>query len=512
MSSEVVIDVQNISKYYRVHDSPVERISYYRTQWLRRMGFKCKGSTDITPESLEDDPNIFWALRNIGFQVRRGESVGILGMNGAGKSTLLQLIAGIIRPSTGTIQTYGRLAGLFELGAGFNAEFTGRENVFLNAAILGFSRPQVLEHFEQIERFAGIGDFIDRPVKTYSSGMMVRLAFAVQVQLNPDILVVDEALAVGDALFQKRCYERIERFLSDGGSLLFVSHDQESVRTLTNRALLLDAGRAVCMGTSGEVVLEYRKLLHEAENRQALAVLEYLSGATQADRAVQAAAESSQQTAAPGADALETPAQAEVLQAGTQLPESAEGAETVARNRSQSMSFGDLDVEVLETQVQDANGALCALFYPCDKICVHITFRVNQRVKGLNLGFRLRSKEGVKVYSGGSFNEDMLAHNAAHGPRFWDQEFDKGDVITLEQSFECRLGEGYYEIQAYVSQEGLMAPGYQRMLHWVDESAFFRVSMNKFERWYGGVCDIQPHINIRVARTQDVKLAEVDRG
>ncbi len=416
---------------------------------------------------------MFWALRDVSFEVKRGESVGILGMNGAGKSTLLQVVAGIVKQTAGRIKTHGRVAGLFELGSGFNPEFTGRENVFLNAAMLGFRRAEVLDRLDEIERFAGIGDFIDRPVKTYSSGMMVRLAFAVQVQLNPDILIVDEALAVGDALFQKRCYERIERFLSDGGSLLFVSHDQESVRTLTDRALLLKEGRAVCMGTSSDVVLEYRRLLHAAENQQARDVLQYLSSS----------ANPAEQHAEPAHDAVAT-----------------------ARIRSTDMSFGDLDVEVLSTESFDAKGNACDLFYPGDQIDIRVRYRVNKAISGLNLGVRLRNKEGVKVYSGGTFNFDLLPTRPADAVRTWDRKFAAGAVIELRQRFECRLGEGYYEVQAYAAEEKLLAPGHQRMLHWVDESAFFRVSMNKLEHWYGGVCDICPTTEVQVV------LAPADAG
>ncbi len=207
----------------------------------------------------------FWALKDVSFDVKNGETVGIIGRNGSGKSTLLQIITGTLAPTEGTVITHGRIAALLELGSGFNPDFTGRENVYLNGALLGFSTAQIDEKFDAIASFADIGEHLDQPVKTYSSGMLVRLAFAVQVQVEPEILIVDEALAVGDALFQKRCFQRIEKLVSDGTTVLFVSHDQESVRTLTNRALLLNKGRSVEWGLSSEVVLKYRKLLHDEE-------------------------------------------------------------------------------------------------------------------------------------------------------------------------------------------------------------------------------------------------------
>ncbi|AKK25042.1 ABC transporter ATP-binding protein [Pandoraea oxalativorans] len=495
MSSDAVVRVDGISKCFRIYSTPSDRLRQYGVHWMQRV--LPAAAQRLLPRHVlnKEYRRLFWALRDVSFELRRGESVGILGMNGAGKSTLLQVVAGILKPTTGRIERCGRLAGLFELGSGFNPEFTGRENVFFNAAMLGFRRAEVLERLADIEQFAGIGDFIDRPVKTYSSGMTVRLAFAVQMQLNPDILIVDEALAVGDALFQKRCYARIERFLSDGGSLLFVSHDQESVRTLTDRALLLSGGKTVCMGTSSEVVREYRRLLHEAENQQARDVLQYLSSS--AKRRVHPTTSV--------AEGAHTPAREEALvsafaeAARNAAPDAAEMRGVSVRSRSSDMSFGDLDVEVLNTSLCDANGEQRNLFYPGDEIDVCVQYRVNRPIKGLNLGVRLRNKEGVKIYSGGTFNQDLLPTRPRGTARTWDREFAPGDIIELRQRFECRLGEGYYEVQSYVTEEALLVPGHQRMLHWVDESAFFRVSMNKFERWYGGVCDICPSMQVTIS-------------
>jgi lipopolysaccharide transport system ATP-binding protein len=474
MSSEFAVRVNSLGKCFHVYETPQDRLRQYGATWLRQIlpkGLASRLNTSFYQE--------FWALRDVSFELKPGESMGILGMNGAGKSTLLQLIAGILKPTTGAVEITGRLAGLFELGSGFNPEFTGRENVLLNAVMLGFSREEARERFAGIQQFAGIGDFIDRPVKTYSSGMMVRLAFAVQVQLNPDVLIVDEALAVGDALFQKRCYSRIERFLADGGSLLFVSHDQESVRTLTDKALLLRGGTVACSGASSEVVLEYRRLLHEEENAQARRVVEYLSTSAKQSEPV----------------AQEVPVAALVNSFGNELQRV-----EPARNRTADMSFGDLDVEVQSVQLRGAKGQSCELFYPGDEIDVRIRYRINSDISGLNLGFRLRNKEGVKIYSGGTMNQDMLHQTGGndHDECIWSRCFRAGQIIELSQRFDCNLGEGYYEIQAYVTEEKMMVPGHQRMLHWVDEGAFFRVSINKLGRWYGGVTDIRPHCCISV--------------
>lgn len=462
MSSDYAIRVSDVSKCYHVYEKPQHRLWQFFASRLSRLLPRGWRNSDGGRYQVRSFFRDYWSLRGISFDVRRGESIGIIGMNGAGKSTLLQIIAGILAPTSGSVSVNGRLAGLFELGSGFSPEFTGRENVFLNGAILGFTRAEIEQKFAEIEEFAGIGEFIDQPVKTYSSGMVVRLAFAVQVQLEPDILVVDEALAVGDALFQKRCYSRIEKFLAGGGTLLFVSHDQEAVRTLTDRAVLLKGGEVVCLGSSSEVVLEYRKLLHEEENRYAREVLAHLSSAADDDAS----------PADPNHD---------------------------ARSLTSQMSFGDLDVEVLDVRVADGSGNRCDLFYPGDQVRLNIRYKANKDVSGLNLGIRLRNKEGVKIYSAGTFNDDLALVAKDPGARgIWHRDFKQGQEFDLEMRFACILGEGFYEIQAYVTEERALAPGHQRTLHWKDEAAFFRVSMDKFSRWYGGVCDIGAINDVRV--------------
>lgn len=203
------------------------------------------------------------ALHGVSFTLQRGEALGIVGYNGSGKSTLLQIVAGVLEPSAGTVQVNGRVAALLELGSGFNPELTGRENVRVNAAILGLTSAQVRERMDDIIAFADIGDYIDEPVKTYSSGMALRLAFAVQVHTDPDILIVDEALAVGDAAFQAKAMARIDEILSRGTTLLFVGHDLNAVKAFCHRAMLLEKGRIVLEGLPDEVITEYLHRTHK---------------------------------------------------------------------------------------------------------------------------------------------------------------------------------------------------------------------------------------------------------
>ena len=242
--TDAVMEADAVSKYFEIYEKPAHRLWQMLFRGRRRF---------FRP---------YWALRDISFNVRRGECLGILGRNGAGKSTLLQILCGTLAPSSGTIRTKGRIAALLELGSGFNPEFTGRENVWLNAAIFGLSPEEIEARFADITAFADIGEFIDQPVKSYSSGMVVRLAFAVIAHVDADILVIDEALAVGDAFFTQKCMRFLRRFMADH-TLIFVSHDIAAVKSLCNRALLLDGGRIVMDGSPRDVCDEYLKNLYE---------------------------------------------------------------------------------------------------------------------------------------------------------------------------------------------------------------------------------------------------------
>ncbi|MGL5100742.1 MAG: ABC transporter ATP-binding protein [Fusobacteriaceae bacterium] len=201
---------------------------------------------------------VFSALNNVSFDVNKGDSVGILGHNGAGKSTLLQLLTGTLTPTSGKIYANGRIAALLELGAGFNPEFTGKENVYMNATILGLSKKEIDKKYEDILAFADIGDFIHRPVKTYSSGMYVRLAFSVAVHIDPEILIIDEALAVGDIRFQMKCLQHMESLKAKGTTILFVSHSPEQVKRFCNKAIWLEAGEIKAIGSSSEICDQYK--------------------------------------------------------------------------------------------------------------------------------------------------------------------------------------------------------------------------------------------------------------
>lgn len=257
MSSNIAIKVENLSKSYQIYEKPHDRLK--QSILPRLIQLFGKGTKQYFRE--------FSALKDVSFEVKRGETVGIIGRNGSGKSTLLQMICGTLNPTKGSIKVNGRVAALLELGAGFNPEFTGKENIFTNGALLGLSKDEIEKKFDAILAFADIGLFIDQPVKTYSSGMFVRLAFAIAANLEPDVLIIDEALAVGDMAFQAKCMARIRSLMDRGTTVLFVSHDLGSVRNICQRVLWLKGGRQISFGEPKTVVDSYIREMNEELNQ-----------------------------------------------------------------------------------------------------------------------------------------------------------------------------------------------------------------------------------------------------
>jgi len=251
-NKNIAIRVENLSKCYHIYDKPHDRLKQMILPRLQRLN-------SGPPKTYYRE---FWALKDVSFEVKKGETVGIIGRNGSGKSTLLQMICGTLNPTSGSIQTHGRVAALLELGSGFNPEFTGRENVYMNATVLGLSKKEIDARFDDIVAFADIGEFIEQPVKTYSSGMMVRLAFAVVAHVDADILVVDEALSVGDVFFSQKCMRFIEDFQTSGGTVLFVSHDSTAVMKLCRKAILLSKGQILQQDTSENICKTYLEQLY----------------------------------------------------------------------------------------------------------------------------------------------------------------------------------------------------------------------------------------------------------
>ena len=331
-------EFRGVSKSYAVYESPGDRLKELAT--LNQLCFH----------------KDFWALRELTFDIRRGETFCIIGENGSGKSTLLQCVAGILEPTHGSMVVNGRVSALLELGSGFNPEFSGRDNVYLNAAILGFSTAQIDQRYKQIEQFAEIGDFINRPVKTYSSGMVVRLAFAVAIHVDPEILLVDEALAVGDIYFRQRCMRKVHELRSRGITILFVSHAIGDVKAIGDRTLWLEEGRIRELGETDLVVAKYLAAMVEKDSA-------YL---TLSKRPV-----------------------VERTGGRRQAPE------VVERIPNIDHRYGDGRAEVLGIAVLDAYGRALHLLEPMSRIVVRISVRAKEDLALPIVGFMLRNHQGI---------------------------------------------------------------------------------------------------------------------
>ncbi len=263
MDNDVVIKVNHVSKTYPLYNRPVDRLLE---------------SWSLTKKIYHKDHN---ALHDIDFEVKRGECIGIVGTNGSGKSTLLKVITGVIKPTSGTAQVEGRISALLELGAGFNMEYTGLKNIYLNGTIMGYSKEEMDARVNDIIEFAEIGEFINQPVKSYSSGMFARLAFAVAINVDPDILIVDEALSVGDIFFQAKCFKKFNEFQEKGKTILFVSHDLGSVLKYCSRCLLINKGEQIAIGDTAEIVNKYRKLLVKNTREEESSLAQAQAGASE---------------------------------------------------------------------------------------------------------------------------------------------------------------------------------------------------------------------------------------
>lgn len=268
-SDDIAIQVTNLEKCYQIYDTPRDRLKQFFVPRMQRLVRK-------VPHQYFHE---FWALKDVSFEVKKGETVGIIGRNGSGKSTLLQMICGTLTPTRGSVETRGRIAALLELGSGFNPEFTGRENVYMNAAVLGLSREEINNRFDEIAAFADIRQFMEQPIKTYSSGMVARLAFSVAVQLDPDVLVVDEALSVGDMAFQEKSFTQMKRIREAGTSILFVSHSPSAVRNFCDRAIWLDTGQIRASGERLAVCDEYEREMEDGIRRDSSSISSTLTDA-----------------------------------------------------------------------------------------------------------------------------------------------------------------------------------------------------------------------------------------
>lgn len=416
------IKLQSVGKCYRIYKNPQDRFKQtFLTRWRRVMS-----SGERHPQTVYYREH--WALRDVSFELQPGEALGILGRNGAGKSTLLQIIAGTLAATSGTVETNGRITALLELGSGFNPQFTGRENVFMNAAILGLSQEDTELRFGEIEAFADIGDFIDQPVNTYSSGMMMRLAFAVQTAVQPNVLIVDEALGVGDMFFQAKCMTRLRELRDAGVSLLFVSHDVGTVRQICQRAILLHEGCMVGIGSAADVADQYVK--YQLEDRNKLAQSVFLPSIetrfpSEPELPIQDFLEPKIEIVA-GAE----PPQDNLVLENMQVKVESESFALRARfNR-----VGNRDAEITNVQMF-RNGVHASCYDYDDEACILITVRFNCLLRNLNLAIIVRTLQGVEVL----FQDTRLQEEMA-------RSYNAGDVYTFEWRMRLPLMHGAYAL------------------------------------------------------------------
>ena len=392
--------VENVSKQYRIYASPGDRLkeSLTRGRWKRHREF--------------------WALKDIAFEIEKGTTTGIIGPNGSGKSTLLQIITGTVEPTHGEVWHEGRIAALLELGAGFNPEFTGIENTFMNASLMGFSRRETEALLPEIERFAEIGQFIHQPVKTYSSGMYVRLAFSIAISASPEILIVDEALAVGDAIFQHRCWRRIKQMQERGVTIFFVSHDAAAVRALCSRAILLNGGKMVADGHPSDVLNRYQKIIMAREE-------EYEGSREDNSSSIQL------EEAAP--DYPLEPAQF-------------------------TFRHGDGSAQVLKAELLNSYRRPVQMVETSESVLVRLVVRFATAVDDPICGFLIRNRHGINLYG---TNTELQQVDI--GP------VRAGEVVEVTFAFDCWLAPDSYSIAVAAHSPDAVS------FDWIDGAVLFQV-------------------------------------
>jgi lipopolysaccharide transport system ATP-binding protein len=395
MPKEPVIEAAALTKAYRIWDRPSSRLMAPLQEAASRFFPKGSSARHMLKKKAAKKYRDFYALREATFSISPGEATGIIGRNGSGKSTLLQLIAGTLRPTSGMVKSRGRVSALLELGSGFNPEFTGRENVFLNGAIYGFTHSEVSQRMAEIAEFADIGDFIEQPVKTYSSGMMMRLAFAIAVNVQPDVLIIDEALAVGDVFFSQKCFQRIREIVQNGATLLFVSHDLGAVQSLCDRALLLSQGQIMFDGSPEECVSRYFTLHKPAPGPGG---------------------------SVPGTHPPVDPVIRKKILDGDILP--------LAKSR-----HGNKALEIVAAVVVDGHGVAGWDFEIAHRTSVRMILVANSEVKRPSAGIQIHDRMGNLVYAAGTPQR-----------RFSLPTLSAGEEIALEFRIVLNLQPGVYTL------------------------------------------------------------------
>ena len=444
MSSKTAIEVNSLGKCYHIYDNPRDRLKQFI---LPRVN-------TLLGRRSHDYYREFWALQDVSFQVRQGETVGIIGRNGSGKSTLLQMICGTLNPTGGQLYTHGRISAILELGSGFNPEFTGRENVFLNGAVLGLTREEIEERFDAIAAFADIGYFLEQPVKSYSSGMYVRLAFAVQAMVDPEIIVVDEALAVGDERFQRKCFSRLDELKAGGTSILFVSHSSASIVELCDYALLLEQGRQLMFAPASEAIRAYQRLLYcsdEAREQLITDLLAQKSACSEEDPA-------DLPTSLPSVVVPKRPGQSEPGDAATADHVSDSFDPSLVPETTISYPLQGASIDCM--QITKMNGEIVNVLEPgCDYLFM-CTARILSPLPGVFIAIHIKSVTGV-VVTGQRYPEEGT----------YLRDMPIGQIFKCTFTFRMNLTPG-----VYFAGGGIWSNEEPSCAHRIIDALMFRVS------------------------------------
>ena len=395
--SEVAISVNNVSKMYKLYDKPMDRL---------------KESLGLSRKKKYKE---HYALNDVSFQVHKGETVGIIGTNGSGKSTILKIITGVLNPTQGQVVVDGRISALLELGAGFNGEYSGIENVYLNGTMIGFSREEIDAKLQDILDFADIGDFVNQPVKTYSSGMFVRLAFAVAINIEPEILIVDEALSVGDVFFQAKCYRKFEEFKEMGKTILFVSHDLSSIGKYCDRVVLLNKGKKLAEGDAKEMVNLYRRVL-----------------VNQYEEPEEAAKEETQDAVVEPDDPVTEGEKEMVKKPGVVRREEGDQMKSKLNLNPEVLEYGSKLAEIEDFAIRDGSGMITNVIEKGQEFSVDMKIRFQEDISEPIFAFTLKDLKGTEITG-----TNTMYENTPMKPQ------KKGDVryVTFTQKMPLEAGE-----------------------------------------------------------------------
>ena len=412
--SNIAISLKNVSKYYKLYNNPKDRLK------------------EALSRSNKSYHKKFYATKNLNLEIKKSEILGIVGKNGSGKSTLLKLITGVLKPDEGSVKVNGKISALLELGSGFNPEFTGMQNIFFYGTILGFTKEEMKEKLNDILAFADIGDFINQPLKTYSSGMKSRLGFAVAVHIDPEILILDEVLAVGDVLFRRKCYAKMEEFFKGGKTIIYVSHDANSVKELCSRAIFLESGNIILDADAKTVSTYYEKSLFAKDKnknkiREEIRELTIEKQITSVEKIKNKYTESNREITSSQAQVLPSKNKAYFIPDFTPMS---------------TVVYDNTQIEIVDILIKTTNGHIVNALISGEKYiyCYRLKFHSNQ--KKVAFGMHIKTEKGLSISSTGSVNFNIFIEN-----------IKENEIYAVEWAFTCFLTPGTYYTNVGVSAE-----------------------------------------------------------